>query len=219
MRAVLLSAGLSSRLSGGIPKPLLPLVGQTPILNYTIAQLKKLGFDIMVVIGYKAPFFLSTLANSVTFVYNPIYASTASLYSLEIALDAVGYEPLMVCYSDQVTDMVTLRRLVQTPDSTLVTPLTREYGAEYALRIEKNKVAEVIPFKKYPRETGYYGFGGFAFLTEPTLRRVKGLSPKTLTTKDIPMILEGCSTIEGWCENINTPEDLIRVQRILKRGR
>lgn len=219
MRAVLLSAGLSSRLSGGMPKPLLPLVGQTSILNYTIAQLKKLGFDITVVIGYKAPFFLSTLANNVTFVYNPIYASTATLYSLKIALDAVGYESLMICYADQITDIVTLRRLAQTPDSALVTPLTREYGAEYALRIEKDKVVEVVPFKKYPRETGYYGFGGFAFLTELTLGRIKGLSSKTLTTKDIPMVLEGCSTVAGWCENINTPEDLIRVQRILKGER
>lgn len=223
MKAVLLAAGLSSRLSGGVPKTLLFLHDQTTVIGHTISQLDSLGFSTTVVIGYKAPFFLSTLSTSVTFAYNPIYASTATLYSLKVAVDLLKEEgPLLVAYADQITSIKTLRKLVEIPDSVLVTALTPEYGAEYALQIQwdKDKIVGIVPFKRF-RDwgPGYCAFGGFAFLSKNVLNQVEKLPPEVLARHDLPMILEGCRPLLGVgrldCENINNPVNLIEVQRKL----
>ena len=215
MKAVILAAGLSSRLSGGVPKSLLLLHDQTTMIGHTISQLDELGFSTTVVVGYRAPFFLSTLSTGVTFVYNPIYASTASLYSLKIAADLLKEDHLLVIYADQITNVDTLKKLIQTPDSVLVGPLTPEYEAEYALRIHQEKIAEIIPFKKFPKQDRYYGFGGFAFLSKKVLGKLENLSPEVLAHRDLPMIFEGCHPVVGYSENINNPIGLIRVQRKL----
>ena len=216
MKAVILAAGLSSRLSGGVPKALLPLYGQTTMVGHTILQLDKLGFNTTVVIGYRAPFFLSTLSTSVSFAYNPIYASTATLYSLKIAVDLLEEESLLVAYADQIVNMKTLTKLIQASDSVLVTPLVPEVGAEYALQVQNSIIVKVTPFKKFP-DWGkkYYGFGGFAYLSKKTLDRIGRLSPEALAHQDLPMIFEGCRTVMGDCENINNPMSLIRIRRKL----
>ena len=216
MRAVILAAGLSSRLSGGVPKTLLPLEGRTSIMGYTIDQLEKLGMDITVVIGYKAPFFLSTLSSQVTFVYNPIYASTATLYSLKVAVDLLGFGPMLICYADQITKIETITKLIQTPDCVLVTPFTKEASADYTLRIKDGTITEIAYVKKHSPRAGLFAFGGFAFLSERTLKRIDKLFFHVLATKDVPVIFSGCRAMDGWCENINTPADLIRVQRRLR---
>jgi len=219
MKAVLLAAGLSSRLSGGVPKTLLFLHDQTTVIGHTISQLDSLGFSTTVVIGYKAPFFLSTLSTSVTFAYNPIYASTATLYSLKVAVDLLQEEgPLLVAYADQITNTETLKTLIRIPDSVLVTPLRPEYAAEYALEIQKDEIRKVVPFKKFPkRAEGRYAFGGFAFLSKNTLNQIKTLPPEVLAHYDVPMIFEGCRPLRAHCENINNPVNLIQAQRNLIR--
>lgn len=219
MKAVLLAAGVSSRLSGGVPKTLLFLHDQTTVIGHTISQLDSLGFSTTVVIGFKAPFFLSMLSTTVSFAYNPIYASTASLCSLKVATDLHREEaPLLLAYADQITNMKTLERLIQVPDSVLVTPLRREYGAEYALEIQKDKIRKVVPFKKFPkRAEGWYAFGGFAFLSKKVLNRIEKLPPEVLARHDLPMIFEGCRSVTGDCENINNPVNLIQVQRKLTK--
>ncbi len=220
MKAILLAAGLSSRLSGGVPKTLLPLYGQTTIIGHTILQLDKLGFSTMVVVGYRAPFFLSTLSTSVSFAYNPIYASTSTLYSLKIAVDLLKEEdPVLVAYADQLIGMKTLKKLIQVPDSVLVTPLTPEVEAEYALQVREGKIIKAIPFKKFP-DWGkkFYGFGGFAFLSQSVLSRLENLDPDVLAHRDPPMIFEGCLSIVGKCENVNNPVGLIRVRQKLRGG-
>ena len=226
MKAVILAAGLSSRLSGGVPKALLPLHNQTTMIGYTILQLDKLGFSTMVVVGYRAPFFLSTLSTSVSFAYNPIYASTASLYSLKIAVDLLKEkEPVLVAFADQITNLETLEKLIQVPDSVLAMALTPETGAEYALGVQKNRVVKIIPFKskKFPKwGEGYFGFGGFAYLSRKTLDRIKSLPSEVLAYQDIPMIFEDCRMVTGAWENVNNPVQLIQIQRKLseeKSGR
>ena len=89
MRAVILAAGLCSRLrphSDGLPKGLLPLGNSTP-LDRQVAILRAAGIaDIAMVIGYCADRLREHFGKDmIKFIENPAYASTGSVFSLFLA--------------------------------------------------------------------------------------------------------------------------------------
>jgi len=88
MRAVILAAGLGSRLlphTESRPKCLLKVGGHT-LLEYQIAALRQCGItDIAIVLGYHGDKIRAHLDVPVSFVENPEYASTGSSFSLWLA--------------------------------------------------------------------------------------------------------------------------------------
>ncbi len=87
MTGVILAAGQGARLNGGQgprPKCLVPLGGDT-LLSRNVRLLRDAGIDeVVVVIGCDADG-VRRSCSSVTFVENPIFARTNSLYSLWLA--------------------------------------------------------------------------------------------------------------------------------------
>jgi L-glutamine-phosphate cytidylyltransferase len=86
MRGVILAAGRGSRLNGGgdMPKCLVTVGGET-LLSRNVRVLRAAGIDdIVIVVGCAAETVRRTLPG-VTFVENPIFAQTNSLYSLWLA--------------------------------------------------------------------------------------------------------------------------------------
>jgi L-glutamine-phosphate cytidylyltransferase len=87
MRGVILAAGRGSRLNGGngdMPKCLVTVGGET-LLSRNVRILRDAGLtDIVIVVGCAADTVRRTIPD-VTFVENPIYADTNSLYSLWLA--------------------------------------------------------------------------------------------------------------------------------------
>jgi L-glutamine-phosphate cytidylyltransferase len=88
MRAVILAAGRGSRLNGHVaasPKALLD-VGGLSLVQRQIRALRHLGVhDIAVVVGCEADRVKHHCGPGITFVENPDFASTNSLYSLWLA--------------------------------------------------------------------------------------------------------------------------------------
>jgi choline kinase len=84
MRGVILAAGRGSRLNGGngdMPKCLVTVGGET-LLSRNVRLLRTAGIDdIVIVVGCAAETVRRSLPD-VTFVENPIFAETNSLYSL-----------------------------------------------------------------------------------------------------------------------------------------
>ena len=88
MRAVILAAGRGSRLNGYVhdgPKALLR-VGHASLLQRQIRALREAGVpDIVVVVGCEAELVRQHCGDGITYVENPDFADTNSLYSLWMA--------------------------------------------------------------------------------------------------------------------------------------
>ncbi|NQU06474.1 MAG: phosphocholine cytidylyltransferase family protein [Calditrichaeota bacterium] len=94
MNAVILAAGAGRRLSevaAGRPKCLINIGGQS-ILSHQINALESFGIDkYLIVVGYRSRQVVNEaerlLGDRVSFVVNPVYASTNTSYSLLLAID------------------------------------------------------------------------------------------------------------------------------------
>ena len=89
MRAILMAAGIGSRISGSTKKPksLLEIGGKT-VLRHTVEMLQKNGVEIAIVVGYKRHDIYQELEGlNIKFYYNPFYKVTNSMASLWFARD------------------------------------------------------------------------------------------------------------------------------------
>lgn len=88
--AIVPAAGLSSRMGGATPKPLLPW-GQRTVIEQVVATLLTAGLDdVMVITGHRREAIEATLAGyPVRCVANPAYASGEMLSSIQVGLAAL----------------------------------------------------------------------------------------------------------------------------------
>ena len=85
MKAVLMAAGVGSRISREVKKPksLLDIGNGEVLLRYTVKLLKRHGIDVTIVVGYQKELFYEALKDlDVTFVVNPFYRVSNSIASL-----------------------------------------------------------------------------------------------------------------------------------------
>ena len=88
MRAVLLAAGVGSRISREVKKPmsLLDIGNGEVLLRYTVKMLRRHGIDVTIVVGFQKELFYEALKDlEVTFVENPFYRVSNSIASLWFA--------------------------------------------------------------------------------------------------------------------------------------
>lgn len=87
--AIVPAAGLSSRMGGPLPKPLLPW-GSTTIIQTIVSTLDRAGADeIIVVTGHRQDLLAAALAEtSARCVFNPAYTSGEMLASIQVGLAA-----------------------------------------------------------------------------------------------------------------------------------
>lgn len=138
MKAIILAAGLSSRLrphTQDIPKGLLSL-GNSTCLDRTVSILRELGIsEIAMVIGYCADVMREHLAgDGITFIENKEYASTNSVFSLWSARGFVEKDEdgFVVVNSDLVFKAGMLRALLESPvaDGMIVDKATLDFASD-----------------------------------------------------------------------------------------
>ncbi|MGN7469763.1 NTP transferase domain-containing protein [Brevibacillus sp. SAFN-007a] len=115
MKALLMAAGLGSRISGhidGSPKCTIEVGNKALIVN-TIEELQRSGIDeIAIVVGYRAPVITRLLCSKpIRFFYNPFYDRTNSIASLWFAREFLtGSDCLLlnadVYFEQKVLDVV-----------------------------------------------------------------------------------------------------------------
>jgi len=94
MKAVILAAGMGTRMNIGMPKSLLTIDGKS-VLDHKIMGLRDIGInDIYVVVGYNNEMFTN---ESVTYIYNKDYKTSGNAYSFKLALDVCGIDDFVVC--------------------------------------------------------------------------------------------------------------------------
>lgn len=111
MKAVILAAGMGTRLGTLIPKPLTSIVDEKTIMDFQVEKLaKKVGIDnIIVVVGYKKELIMEKFPQ-LTYVYNSAYAHTNTSKSLLCALNKVEEDAVWmngdVFFQEEVLDIL-----------------------------------------------------------------------------------------------------------------
>ena len=129
MEAVILAAGMGTRLGSLIPKPLTSLVDEKTILDYQIEKLLSLPTirNIYIVVGYKKEIIMEKFPDQL-FVYNNAYARTNTAKSLLAALNKIE-EDVIWMNGDVFFDAEILNLLVNTNCSACLVN-RKECGAE-----------------------------------------------------------------------------------------
>lgn len=145
--AVILAAGLGSRLGPNTkecPKCLVPVSG-TPILERMIDTLGRQGITrIVIAVGYLADHIRRFVEAKypemdILFVENPQYASTGSVFSLDLALDAVTADlNVLLVEGDVVLEPALIVRTFQAAErsrdaATLLAPYEPSLSGTFAL--------------------------------------------------------------------------------------
>ena len=121
MKAVILAAGMGTRLGRDVPKPLTPLPNDETILAYQIRHLLEYVRiqDVYLVVGYAKEVLMDAVPEA-TFVYNPRFATTNTAKSLLIALERLDDDVLMI-NGDVVFEPDVLRRVADAPGDAMAT--------------------------------------------------------------------------------------------------
>ena len=118
MKAIILAAGIGSRLGNSNPKPLTKLINSESILGRQVAYLSEyLGVNnIIVIIGYKKDLIMESFPN-LLYVYNNYYDTTNTSKSLLTGLHKIENEDVVWLNGDVVFEKELLPQIIQSSTS------------------------------------------------------------------------------------------------------
>jgi len=118
MKAIILAAGIGSRLGNSNPKPLTKLKNNETILNRQVMYLSNyIGEDnIIVVVGYKKDIIMEAFPN-LLYIYNNFYDTTNTSKSLLKALKKIENEDVLWLNGDVVFEKKLLESIIECPQS------------------------------------------------------------------------------------------------------
>lgn len=136
-RAVILLAGLGSRLGRPHPKPLTQLADGTSILERQLGVLRDMNIPAVGVVGFKMELIMEA-APGILFAYNPDFDTTNTAKSLLCALRQLRGEDVLWMNGDVVFDPVILRRLLDTGEAAVAVnnARTSEEEVKYTLNAD-----------------------------------------------------------------------------------
>jgi choline kinase len=141
VRAAVLAAGRGVRMRTVVPKSLIPVGDNEPLLYYILHGLRRVGVDdLLVVTGHGASDIQDYVArhwnDSVSFVFNARYASWGNFHSLRMALDqSPGFEVLAI-NSDIVVNPDVFRRVAEGAGELVLAVERRRRLDEEDMRVE-----------------------------------------------------------------------------------
>jgi len=222
MKAVILAAGMGTRLGTLIPKPLTSVIDERTILDFQIEHLtKKLGpNNIFAVVGYKKEIIMEKHPE-LTYIYNHGFAHTNTAKSLLTALEKIDDDVIWM-NGDVYFEGAVLEMLINCPTS--------------ACLVNKAKVGDEEI--KYSLSGDYIKY--LSKVVEEPAGEAVGIN--IIRKEDLPMFIEQLKavedkdyfekalenlTIEGslkltpvdlngyFCQEIDFPEDLKEVQKYI----
>lgn len=239
MIAIVLAAGLSKRMRGTTPKVLLPLM-KRPLLSYVLGAVRPLSPDkILVVVGNSGETVQHQFgAPDITFVVQPAPQGTAhAVMVCREFLVRPEEEVMVLCGDVPLLTSTTLSRLVQIHRAeqaglTLITAfLDNPQGYGRIVRNGTGGVSGIVEERDASaqvRAVKEINAGIYIFQTQSLLAALENISPSPVTqeyylTDTIPRIATQGRIVALTVENpeeilgVNTPEELLRVEAILKK--
>jgi choline kinase len=164
LRAAILAAGRGVRMGGEIPKTLLPLGGDEPLLHHILQGVRSAGItDVLIVTGFKAGAVQEFVAEhaeglEVTFVRNTRYASWGNFHSLRMAVDQSPGMDLLVVNCDVVMVPSVYRRVLEAEGDLALAVERRRRLDEEDMRVElaDHRVVAIGKHLKMARSHGEF---------------------------------------------------------------
>jgi len=129
LKAIILAAGIGSRLGKRLPKSLTELPSGETIISNQINLLKKIGIrDIILVVGFKKEVLMEEYPE-VLYRYNPYYHITNTSKSLLMALESIEEDDVIWLNGDVYLDEEVLMRLLNN-NGNIIAVNTADCGEE-----------------------------------------------------------------------------------------
>jgi choline kinase len=237
LRAVVLAAGRGVRMGGAVPKTLLPVAEEEPMLAHILDGLATAGVDdLLVVTGFRPEMVQDFVAGrwkgSVTYVRNARFASWGNFHSLRVGLvQSPGYDVLAV-NSDVIVRPDVYRRVVATPGD-LVLAVERRWTLDeedMKVRLDGARVTRIGKWVKRALAQGE--FAGIsllrrdaALLYDRAASAAEWAGESDVYYEDVfDRILERCEARAALVEpgeyaEIDEPEDVEAARRVIQTHR
>ncbi len=144
MKAILLAAGVGSRLSRATPSPKSVLdVGGMPLIRHTVEMLMRNNIDVTIVVGFMKEMVYEALNGlDVNYCYNPFYKVTNSMGSLWLARNYISPgEDLILGNADVYWDQDILDLLLNdNRDAVMLADKSRVEVGDYFFKTHDSKI-------------------------------------------------------------------------------
>ncbi len=226
MKAIILAAGMGTRLGGDVPKPLTQLIEEKSIIDLQIEKLTPLvgRENIMLVLGYKKNQFMERFPD-LTFAINDQYQFTNTAKSLLVALDTITGEDILWMNGDIYFDAEILELLTNVPGSAVLVD-TKECGEEeikYTVN-EKGFIKELSKQVQHAKGEGL----GINLIRHIDLENFKEQLKAVEANDYFEKALENLTLSDSidltpidiekaFCQEIDFPEDLQTVRAHIKK--
>ena len=225
MEAIILAAGMGTRLGSLIPKPLTSLVNEKTILDYQIQNLvqKPQINNIYLVIGYKKEIIMEKFPN-LLFVYNNAYARTNTAKSLLAALSKIEDDVIWM-NGDVFFEPEILELLLESKASACLVD-QKKCGAE-EIKYKLNGDGFIHQLSKSVKNAKGEALG-INVIRQPDLKEFRDELAKVGETDYFEKALENLTMSEKlklapidvgrhFCREIDFEEDLAEVQNYLNK--
>lgn len=224
MKAVILAAGMGTRLGTLIPKPLTSLQDEKTIMDFQVQRLSDaVGADnVMAIVGYKKELVMEKFPE-LTFVYNHAYTQTNTAKSLLTALRKIDDDVVWV-NGDVYFEPKALAKLLASDSSALLVDTKKcgdeeiKYTLDEAGNIQQlsKQVAEGIGESVGMNMIKRADLSAFREALEAVANQdyfEKALENLTTTGQ---LILRPVHLEDMFCQEIDFPEDLETVRQYIK---
>ncbi len=228
VRAVVLAAGRGVRMGGGVmPKTLLPMGDEEPLLAYILRGLRSAGIDdLMVVTGHGREHVEGYVDEHWTgakpvFVFNARYASWGNFHSVRVAIDQSPGRDLLVVNSDVVVAPEVYERVVSADGDLVLAVQKRTRLDQEDMRVQLDRRLVKAIGKDVPMGLSHGEFAGVSLLrpeaaraylqaaTDNEWRSVTGIYYEDVYAAMIPLVRVTAATVrEGEYAEVDEPSDV-----------
>ena len=238
VRAAVLAAGRGVRMKAELPKSLLPIGEEEPLLHYILGGLHRSGVDdLIVVTGHRSQDVIDFVTErwggaKASFVFNARYASWGNFHSLRMALDQSPGLDVLAVNSDVVVHPDVFRRVVDQPGELVLAVEQRRNLDLEDMRVElKGDVVRAIG-KHIKRPRSHGEFCGVSLIRPPAARAYLDVATDLEWRSDTSgyyedvyaAILEridcrGSFVEPGEYAEVDRPEDMAAAAEVVERHR
>lgn len=221
-RAVILLAGLGSRLGRPHPKPLTRLADGRSILERQLGVLRELDIPVIGVVGFKLELIMEA-APDILFAYNPDFDATNTAKSLLRALRQVRGEDVLWMNGDVVFDPAVLKRLLDCGEAAVAVNNARV--AEEEVKYTLNDDGYIDRISKTVQDARGEALGiNFipAELVEPFSEKLAAVGDNDYFERAMELLIEERGNVfravdvaDALCVEVDFAADLERVNRLL----
>ncbi|MBW2978210.1 phosphocholine cytidylyltransferase family protein [Candidatus Woesearchaeota archaeon] len=227
MKAVILAAGMGTRLFSLMPKPLISLKNEKTILGFQVERLSEIiGLhNIIIVVGYKHHIIMEKFPK-LTYIYNHEYTQTNTSKSLLYALNKIQDEDVLWINGDVYFDKEILKLLLNCEDSCCL--VDNKKCGEEEIKYNLNEDGYIKELSKKVKEVKGEALGINIIrkkeleLFKKELEKVekkdyfeKALENLALTNK---LKLKPVNVDSLFCQEIDFPEDLKKVKEYISKN-